>query len=251
MMDIYFDEISDNVNEFDNYFKSIKVLGSGSYGTVIHAIYLETNEEVAVKVVIKSKHKENQYLHLKQEVNILKQLNHKNIIVFKDFIDTKSRLFIIMEYIKDGTLRDLIESRKKSMNPFTEDEVRVIIKNLFESVTYLHQHEIIHRDIKPENILINDINDLNSLKLADFGLSSQYFEQKEEFEYCGTLIFMAPEQVGKKFYSKTIDIWSCGIIMYILLNNGIHPLHTKGDTKSSYISKLKAPKWKFNTKITK
>jgi len=252
MMDIYFDEINESVeNEFDKYFSLINVIGSGSYGTVIHAIYLVNNEEVAVKVVNKYSNKEKDFSKLKQEVIILKQLKHKHIIEFKHFIETKGKIYIIMEYIQGGTLKDYIELRKKTNNMFKEEEVSIFMKNLLEAVAHLHEQEIVHRDIKPENILIKDHNDLGSIKLVDFGLSAQYFEQKEEFAFCGTLIFMAPEQIGKKFYSKTIDIWSCGIIMFILLNFGVHPLYIKGDTKNVYIDKLKNPKCRFSFKISK
>lgn len=123
--------------------------------------------------------------------------------------------------------------------------------SLFGAVDYLHSREICHRDIKPENIMFDDINDLNSLKLVDFGLSAQYFEALEEYDFCGTLIYMAPEQIDQKIYTKSVDIWSCGIIMYMLLNNGKHPLYNKGNTSREYTEILKHPKWKIETKISK
>ena len=249
-MEIYFDEINETeVDDFGLYFKEIRVIGSGSYGTVFQAIYLETNEEVAVKIVSKDNKKPNQITKIKQEVNILKQLKHKNIIEFKNYIETKTKLYIIMEYIENGTLKNLIDIRKTANVFFTDEEISSIMKSLFKAIHYLHSFQIVHRDLKPENILISDMNDFSSIKLADFGLSAQYFEIKEEFEVCGTLIYMAPEQIVKKFYSKSIDIWSCGIIMYILLNF-THPLYKKGDSKNMYLKKLISPKWKFIHEIS-
>ncbi len=123
--------------------------------------------------------------------------------------------------------------------------------NLFDAVEYLHSREIVHRDIKPENILFDDYKDLSSLKLIDFGLSSQYFEIMGDFEFCGTLIYMAPEQIEKRVYTKAIDIWSCGIIMYMLLNDGIHPFHNKGENSSIFMDKLKQGKWESKNRLSK
>jgi serine/threonine protein kinase len=116
--------------------------------------------------------------------------------------------------------------------------------NLFDAVDYLHSREIVHRDIKPENILLANQKDFTSLKLIDFGLSSQYFEIMGDFEFCGTLLYMAPEQLEKRVYTKSIDIWSCGIIMYQLLNNGIHPFYDKGDDSNKFYERLKIGRWK-------
>ncbi len=123
--------------------------------------------------------------------------------------------------------------------------------NLFDAVEYLHSREIVHRDIKPENILFDDYKDLSTLKLIDFGLSSQYFEVMGDFEFCGTLLYMAPEQLEKRVYTKAIDIWSCGIIMYMLLNNGTHPFYLKGDSSNQFVDKLKIGKWLSKNTLSK
>jgi serine/threonine protein kinase len=251
MMEIYLDEINQSISdEFDQYFKFIDYIASGSFGTVIKAIYLETNKVVAVKVINKGgREKQKNIARLKQEITILKQLKHKNIVEFHGFIETNQKIYIIMEYIQNGTLKTLMEKRKE--RKITEEEASKMMECLFSAVDYLHSREICHRDIKPENILFDNYNDVSTLKLVDFGLSAQYFEVLEEYEFCGTLIYMAPEQIEKRVYSKTIDIWSCGIIMYMLLNNGKHPIYAKGDRHRDYVEKLKKPKWTFQNKVSK
>ena len=114
---------------------------------------------------------------------------------------------------------------------------------------YLHSREIVHRDLKPENILINDINDLSTVKLTDFGLSAQYNVHNEEYDFCGTLLYMAPEQMEKKIYSKSIDIWSVGIMMYMLLHKGRHPLTLNKEenlNRKSILERIKTHKFQFS-----
>jgi serine/threonine protein kinase len=247
-MEIYLDEESRS-DEFKHYFEYVEYIASGSFGTVVRAIHLETGKDVAVKIIeTVGKDKQKSINRLKQEINILKQLNHKNIVEFYGFIETNKQIFIIMEYIKGGTLKSLIKEKKE--NNFSEEEASLLIQKLLSAVEYLHSRDICHRDIKPENIIFENYDDLTSLKLIDFGLSAQNDSVLDDNEICGTLIYMAPEQVDKKLYTKGIDIWSVGIIMYMLLNNGQHPLFNIGDTSSQFIEKLKNKDWRMKIKVS-
>ena len=124
-------------------------------------------------------------------------------------------------------LSTLITVRKT----FSDEDASQIIKCIFEAMEYLHNNNIVHRDLKPDNILIADANDLTTIKIADFGLSAKY----EHACYCsldqqvGTLIFMGPELILKKRYSKGVDVFATGIIMYMLLTGGEHPLYDSRD----------------------
>lgn len=114
-MEIFLDEMNKSIEgEFELYFKYIDSIASGSFGTVIKAIYYELNKEVAVKIVDKTKYKFKNINRLKFEINILKQLKHKNIVEFIGCIETNSKMYIITEYIHDGTLTELIHQRQKS-----------------------------------------------------------------------------------------------------------------------------------------
>ena len=126
------------------------------------------------------------------------------------------------------------------------------MKCIMQAVAYIHSRGIVHRDLKPgtfslsfnlflvDNILVGDPKDLSTIKLADFGLSAKYdhvsFTTLDQ--HCGTLIFMAPEVALKKEYSKSVDIWSTGIIMFMLLTGGSHPLFNNADGAESYKKKL-------------
>ena len=242
-MEIYLDELTKDEapDELESKFNIIKSIASGSFGTVIQAVEKSTNREVAVKVINKSGARPSLISKMKEEISILKQLKHENIVQFFGYIETNSKLYIIMEFIKSGTLSHWI---KTHIEHITEEQAAIIIGRLLSAVEYLHLKQICHRDIKPENIMLNNYNDLTSLKLIDFGLSAQHFDSFENSDYCGTLLYMAPEQIEKKLYSKTVDIWSIGVIMFMLLNQGKHPFYIKGDKRKGYIQKLK------NTKIT-
>ena len=116
MMEIFLNELNQSIEgEFDLYFKFIEVIASGSFGTVIRAIYLEQNREVAVKIIDKKRYNFKNFNRLRHEITILQQLKHKNIVEFIGCIETNNKMYIITEFIKDGTLKEfLINMQKKS-----------------------------------------------------------------------------------------------------------------------------------------
>ena len=247
-MEISLDEfVVEYPNELEQGYHILETVGSGSFGTVIHAIENATNRECAIKIINKNNQKYSSIQKMKQEIQILKQLKHKNIVEFFGYSETTNKLYIIMEFIKYGTLKSWLSNHKENIN---EEEASTIITQLLNAVHYLHSHEIVHRDIKPENIMLSENNDLTSLKLIDFGLSALLVNEYQEREYCGTFLYMSPEQLEQKMYSKAVDLWSIGIIMYMLLNNGKHPFFNKGDRRLSYIEKIKETKIKLHNKCS-
>jgi len=154
-----------------------------------------------------------------------------------------------------------MEAKSLQNEAFSDLEASQILKSLLKAVQYIHQKDIVHRDLKPANILIEDINDFSTVKITDFGLSAMISEYSSKFftEQCGTPMYMAPELIENKVYSKVkklrlslmninnsskpVDIWSCGIIMFWLLTRGIHPFQAR--TKEELIKEIIKCEWKF------
>ena len=229
---------------FINLYTPIKLIGQGQFGLVLSVIHIKTNQKMAVKIIKKKKHSDEYYL---LETNLLQKLNHERIIKLYDVVNTKKYLFIFTELCEGGSLKDFIISRYNSKdNYFTKDsECSTIIKNIIQGVEYLSSNGIIHRDLKPENIMFRKENDLNSLVLCDFGLAGEILGNSFIEHKCGTLIFMAPEVIMNRKYDSLVDIWSIGIIMYILESGGKHPFYDK-NMKSKEIVKFIMNKTKID-----
>ncbi|CAG9328796.1 unnamed protein product [Blepharisma stoltei] len=226
---------------FQQYYKDCVEIGSGSFGKVYKCINKMHREEVAVKVLNKESISKSKAIEFLSEAKILSQLDHPHIVKMKEWNESPQNIMLEMELLKGGTLESRI-----SNGAFSENDAATVMRGLLSAVHYLHQHDIIHRDIKPENIMFAD-DSLQSVRVTDFGLSSQWaldYIGPGLDESVGTIIYMAPEQTGSKLYSKPVDIWSCGILMYILIA-GKHPLMEPKESVRSYLRKLENPHWKF------
>ena len=232
--------------ELDSDLKYIETLDHGAFGTVIHVLEISTNKEMAIKVINKIDAQLSIIQKMKEEVSILRQINHENIVQFYGYTETINQLLIKMEYIKYGTLNQWIKNHKK----ISEEEASIILKHILSAITYLHSKQICHRDIKPQNIMFSKENDLHSIKIIDFGLSAQNFDKLINNDYCGTYIYMAPEQIEKKLYFISVDIWSIGILMFIILNKGKHPFYKKGDNADKIAEIIKKGNIKFYENIS-
>ena len=224
--------------------KYLETIDHGAFGTVLHVLDLASNEDMAIKVI--NKNGLSGINKMKEEISILRKLNHPNIVKFFGYTETNNQLLIKMEYIKFGTLKFWIKQKEK----ISEEESSIILSKVLSAIEYLHSKQITHRDIKPENIMLSKKNDLESIKIIDFGLSTQSYKLLINNDYCGTYIYMAPELIEKKLYFSSVDIWSIGILMYILLNKGKHPFYSKGDTEEEIARKIKEGKINFNEKIS-
>ena len=242
-MEFSIEEFNSPSKSFNYNYKKLCLIGNGAYGKVYKAKDLKTNNIVAVKK-IKINNLNINYEYVLKEINILKNLSHQNIVKYYNYYEEHDNIYIIMEYLEGGTIKDFIKNEK---NKITEDICRIIINQILSALSHLHYIcDICHRDIKPENIMFKYKDNIKSLKLIDFGLSSNSFEKKNYLENCGTLIYMAPEQISNKIYNKSVDIWSVGIILYMLLNNGNNPFYIKGDSREKVISKITSKKVEYD-----
>ena len=218
-------------NTFYDYHK-IKLLGQGSFGTVYLVKNKKLNNNFAMKIIEKSSNDEEKEDEIKNEINILRKLDHPNILKINDFFSTKNEYFLITEFCPEGELFYEI----KNFAPFDEALAGWYMKQILSAVHYCHKSKIIHRDLKPENILIYQRNKkgFNSIKIIDFGTAILF--NKKDKNLAGSIYYLAPEIISKnRKYTEKCDIWSCGIIMYILLT-GKPPFN--GDSDEEILKKI-------------
>jgi calcium-dependent protein kinase len=209
-----------------------EILGSGSYGEVFKCKNRETKKEVAIKL-IKKKSISN-YKNIDEEILALTLVDHPNLIKLYEHYQTKKKVILVTELLEG---EELYQRLMKS-ETFTEEIATTIFKQVLESINYIHNHNITHRDIKPENFIFESKDPTNfNLKLIDFGLSSSCGMENSESNQqvpirsmrtvVGTTWYMAPEVFDAK-YNQLCDIWSAGVILYIILC-GFPPFY--GDNK--------------------
>ena len=206
----------------ETVYQKIKLLGEGAYGEVWKVRHKGLGKEYAMKIIEKSPHCKTQQII--NEINILKQLDHPNILKILDFHLTEDKFYIITDFCSEGELFNEIKRR----NQFSEAETAFIIHQLLSAIRYCHKMRITHRDIKPENIMIvgKENNGYLHVKLIDFG-TAKIFEEGNMQALVGSSYYIAPEVIKGK-YDQLCDIWSIGVIMYIMLT-GDPPFYGSDD----------------------
>lgn len=237
--------ITQNFGNPEKYYKKVRNLGSGSYGTVYLAKNNLKDNLVAIKVIEKIPANIIDDMEIKNEINILKSLSHPNIVKIFEFFDTALNYYIVTEYCKKGELFEYIN------NQYSEYQLAVLFYQVFSGLCYLHEKKILHRDLKLENLMISEIEkDINSgeeyfwIKIIDFGTAKIFERKKNEKEIIGSSYYIAPE-VLKKNYNEKCDNWSVGVILYMTLT-GVPPFD--GETDEDIISRIKIGKYNKNNK---
>ncbi|CZT98189.1 calcium-dependent protein kinase 1 [Plasmodium falciparum NF54] len=234
----------------ESYFK-VRKLGSGAYGEVLLCREKHGHGEKAIKVIKKSQFDKMKYsitnkiecddkIHeeIYNEISLLKSLDHPNIIKLFDVFEDKKYFYLVTEFYEGGELFEQIINRHK----FDECDAANIMKQILSGICYLHKHNIVHRDIKPENILLENKHSLLNIKIVDFGLSSFFSKDNKLRDRLGTAYYIAPEVLRKK-YNEKCDVWSCGVILYILLC-GYPPFGGQND--QDIIKKVEKGKYYFD-----
>jgi calcium/calmodulin-dependent protein kinase I len=201
------------VRTFHSTYKVGRVLGEGAFSKVKEARGIRDNKNYAAKIVTKSALTREDDLALKDEIGILKNLTHDNIIKLYDVFDEPEYYFLITEMMRGGELFDRIVQKTF----YNEKEARDVCKILFEALNYCHQHRIAHRDLKPENLLLTSHSNDREIKIADFGFAKRVSSEQCLLTQCGTPGYVAPEILHGVPYGTKADMWSLGVITYILL----------------------------------
>ena len=202
-----------NKSLFDKYEVKQKI-GKGKFGLVKAGINKETKKPVAIKIMAKKNMDKSDMELAKVEIDILKISQHPNIIKLYDVYENENYIYIVMENCSGGDLLSYFEYHEYEL---PENKVCEIIHKLSMAVYYLHSYGIVHRDLKPENILMTDLSESADIRLLDFGLSKIVGNDEKCTEPYGTLSFVAPEVLQGKPYDKSVDLWSIGIITFLLL----------------------------------
>jgi serine/threonine protein kinase len=226
---------------------AMKRLGEGAYGQVYLGYRLVDKKKCAVKVTSREGHnwKRNEE-DLMREVKVLQKCKHPNVVDIYDFFvdDLDKKCYVVFEYLKGGDLFDAVVKRKETRGiPYNELEARGIIYIILKTLEFIHSYDIVHRDIKPENLLLETDTNVPTIRIADFGFADK--ESMIEPGHCGTPGYMAPEIIQLQKYGKPSDIFSLGVVMFILFA-GYPPTWQAGPKPADINQAIVAGAWDFS-----
>ncbi|MCL7034285.1 hypothetical protein MKW94_029140, partial [Papaver nudicaule] len=198
-----------------------QLLGQGTFAKVYHGRNLKTGQSVAIKMIHKEKvMRVGMMDQIKREISVMKRIKHPNVVELYEVMASKTKIYFVMEYVKGGELFTKVAKGK-----LDEEVARKYFQQLIGAIDFCHSRGVYHRDLKPENLLVDEDG---NLKVSDFGLSALSESRKKDgllHTTCGTPAYVAPEVICRKGYDGAkADLWSCGVVLYVLLA-GYLPFH--------------------------
>ncbi|XP_015238436.1 PREDICTED: calcium/calmodulin-dependent protein kinase type II subunit gamma-like isoform X17 [Cyprinodon variegatus] len=199
---------------FTDEYQLYEELGKGAFSVVRRCIKKSTGQEYAAKIINTKKLSGRDHQKLEREARICRMLKHPNIVRLHESISEEGFHYLVFDLVTGGELFEDIVAREY----YSEADASHCINQILESISHIHQHDIVHRDLKPENLLLASKMKGAAVKLADFGLAIEVQgDQQAWFGFAGTPGYLSPEVLRKDPYGKPVDIWACGVILYILL----------------------------------
>ncbi|CAK56353.1 unnamed protein product (macronuclear) [Paramecium tetraurelia] len=230
--------VQSKVGSIGTHYNFGKVLGQGAFGKVWKVTHKTTGLVRAIKQIKKNSLIKEEESRLFSEMNILKNLDHPHIVKLFELFQDENNYYLVTEYLSGGELFDRI----KKMSSFSESIAADYIRQILLATVHCHEKKIVHRDLKPENIIFISEDPKSQLKVIDFGTSRKFDNQKAMSKRLGTPYYIAPEVLGHS-YTEKCDIWSCGVILYILLC-GYPPF--VGKTENQILERVKIGKFTFD-----
>mmetsp|Transcript_2167 Transcript_2167/g.5058 ORF Transcript_2167/g.5058 Transcript_2167/m.5058 type:complete len:504 (-) Transcript_2167:745-2256(-) len=210
----------------DSYNFEEKKLGQGTYGSVVRATHKATGQIRAVKCIPKSSKQMKNMERFKMEIQLMKSMDHPNVVNLFETYEDRRNIYLVMELCQGGELFDRIIE----CGHFTERQCAMLMRQILAILHYMHEAGIMHRDIKPENFLLKEDGEAiekSTVKIIDFGLSTRFKPGEFKSTKAGTPYYVSPQVLAGK-YDQSCDVWSCGVIMYIMLC-GYPPFYGEND----------------------
>jgi len=240
----------DNTSRLRDYYSVERTtLGVGSFSTVCKGRNRASKRECAIKTISKSKVKSSKeskadyFERIKREISILQMLEHKNIVTLLDAFEDERTIRLVMELCSGGELSDRLTDVAK----FTESQVAGLMQQVFQAVNFMHSQQVCHRDIKPNNILFESRQvpiEQSTLKIIDFGSARVFQKGQYMHTKAGSSYYVSPQVLLGK-YDHSSDLWSCGVVMHIILCG--YPPFT-GETEDDVLAKVRKGTFTFNAK---
>eukprot|EP00055_Hartaetosiga_balthica_P004701 m.12778 g.12778 ORF g.12778 m.12778 type:complete len:461 (-) comp4057_c2_seq1:138-1520(-) len=213
-------------------------LGTGAFSVVHRCVNKQTGEVNAVKVIALQSLKSNDVNKIQREIRICTELDHENIVRMRQAYHDNTHFYLVFEFVSGGELFDEVVTRKF----YNEKDASTLMRQIFSALKHCHDKNIIHRDLKPENLLLASREKDAPVKITDFGLAVIMEHGPSYFGFAGTPGYLSPEVIRRVPYDTAVDVWACGVILYILLVG--YPPFWEEDQKKLY-QQIKAGDYDF------